>query len=161
VERFSTLNKHAPYPKRSNNDQYDGKEINNIKTGKNYFISSNSMAYGSNGFNYHAPVEENISVGQSYLSTEDTLTHDIVIAGNFKLECGGLLDLKVAKTNPSQNDGIDKMQSGKYLISSIIHKFGNEYTQQLEIKTNSFVSEMEDILELDEKPKKGTEVVST
>jgi hypothetical protein len=53
------------------------------------------------------------------------------------------------------------MQSGKYLISSIIHKFGNEYTQQLEIKTNSFASEMEDILDVDEKPKKGTEVVST
>ena len=162
VEKLSTLNTHAPYPVRANNDQYGGKEINNIKTGKNYFISSNSMAYGSSSFNYHAPVEENISVGQAYLSTEDTLTHDIVIAGNFKLECGGLLDLKVNKTNPSDNEAhLDKMQSGKYLISSIIHKFGNEYTQQLEIKTNSFASEMEDILELDEKPKKGTEVVST
>lgn len=159
VGKFKLLNANAPYPKRPNNDQYGGKEINKIKTGKNYFISSNSLAYGEGRANYHTPVENNIAIGQSYLSTEDTLSHDITISGNFKLESGALMELKVNKTNPSDNTAhLDKMQSGKYLIASIIHKFGDEYTQNIEIKTNSFAASLDDILVLDKPPKEGTEV---
>ena len=60
------------------------------------------------------------------------------------------MKLQINKSGAEDNtsDPLDKMQSGKYLITSIIHKFGNEYTQQLEIKTNSFAVPLTEILEV-------------
>ena len=99
---------------------------------------------------------------QAYLSTEDTIVHDIVIAGNFNLESGQLIKIQVNKTSAfdHESDPIDKMQSGKYLVASIIHKFADEYTLQVEIKSNSFNSDLNDVLTL-EGTKGATEVIET
>lgn len=142
------LNKNNPFPKRNNNDQYDGRPVNQLHSGKNYFISLNSKSH-----NFHAPVMTGIGTSQSYLSTEDTLSHDIVIPGNFNLEVGQVLKLTVNKTSAQDNisSPIDKMQSGKYLITTIIHKFADEYTQNVEIKTNSFNADLNDILKIEGK----------
>jgi hypothetical protein len=142
------LNDNDPFPKRNNNDQYGGRAVNELHSGKNYFISNNSLSYKSSEF--QAPAVTGIGRSQSYISTEDTLTHDIVIAGNFLLESGQIMKLQINKSGAEDNtsDPLDKMQSGKYLITSIIHKFGNEYTQQLEIKTNSFAVSLTEILEV-------------
>ena len=142
------INSYDPFPKRNNNDQYDGKPINKTASGKNYFISSNSLSYGDEQYNYQAPSVERIATTQAYLSTEDTLVHDILIPGNFNLESGNIISMKVNRTGAADNisSPIDKMQSGKYLITSIIHKFSDEYTMQVEIKTNSFNSDLNDII---------------
>jgi len=148
--KIKKINKNKPYPDRADNTQYGGRKIDEIKTGKNYFISENDLAFG-NANNFHSPVRDHISTSQSYLSTEDTLTHDITINGNFNLEVGNIIKVRVEKTNISdhKSDPVDKMQSGNYLITSIIHDFGDEYTQQLEIKTNSFNPSLEDILQIE------------
>ena len=88
---------------------------------------------------------------QAYLSTEDTIVHDVLLPGNFNLESGQILNIKVNKTGAADNisDPIDKMQSGKYLIASIIHKFSDEYTLQVELKSNSFHADLNDIIKLD------------
>ena len=134
-------------------------EVNSFPNGKNYFISTNSLSYGDNQFNYHNPSVDNISKCQAYISTEDTLTHDIVISGNFKLESGNVIKITVNKTGAEDNvsDPIDKMQTGKYLITSIIHTFSDEYTMQVELKTNSFGADLNDIITLEEE-KDATEV---
>ena len=151
------LNNNDPFAKRNNNDQYDGKEINKISNGKNYFLSLNSKAFSN--ANFHAPALDSIGKCQSYLSTEDTLSHDILIPGNFNLEVGQVLKLTVNKTGAEDNisSPIDKMQSGKYLITTIIHKFADEYTQNVEIKTNSFNADLTDIIKV-EGEKDGKEV---
>ena len=96
-------------------------------------------------------MRDNLSTSQSYLSTEDILSHDITISGNFDLEVGNVIEVKVEKTNISDHgsDHLDKMQSGKYIISNIIHKFGDEYTQNVEIKTNSFNANLNNILQIE------------
>jgi len=83
------------------------------------------------------------------------LSHDITISGNFDLEVGNVINVNVEKTNIGDKgqDHLDKMQSGKYIISSIIHKFGDEYTQQVEIKTNSFNAKLDDILKVNKDEK--------
>lgn len=143
------LNEYDPYPKRPNNDQYGGKSIDSTVSGKNYYISLNSDSFDNP--NIHSVVPNNIGKAQSYISTEDTLEHDIIVAGNFDLECGQIMGISVNKTSAADNESspIDKMQSGKYLITTIIHKFSDEYTQQIEIKTNSFHSKLEDIVEIE------------
>ncbi len=153
------LNPHDPFPNKNNTDQYDGRQVNSFPNGKNYFISTNSLSYGDNQFNYHNPSVDNISKCQAYISTEDTLTHDIVISGNFKLESGNVIKITVNKTGAEDNvsDPIDKMQTGKYLITSIIHTFSDEYTMQVELKTNSFGADLNDIITLEEE-KDATEV---
>ena len=156
------LNGFDPYPKRNNNDQYGGQPIDKIASGKNYFISNNSLAYGAGQFNFQNPSIESMGKCQAYLSTEDTIVHDIQIAGNFNLESGQLIKIQVNKTSAADNesDPIDKMQSGKYLVASIIHKFADEYTLQVEIKSNSFNSDLNDVLTL-EGTKGATEVIET
>jgi len=154
------LNAFDPFPKRNNNDQYGGQPIDKVSSGKNYFISSNSLAYGDKQFNFQDPSIESMGKCQAYLSTEDTIVHDIVIAGNFKLESGQIVKIQMNKTGAEDYafDPIDKMQSGKYLVASIIHKFSDEYTQQVELKSNSFGADLNDILKLDGK-KEAVEVV--
>ena len=44
------------------------------------------------------------------------------------------------------DDYIDKMMSGKYLVTSIVHEFQAEYTMKLRIKTDSFGSDLTDIV---------------
>jgi len=160
--KITKLNNYDPFPTKNNSDQYDGRQVNSFPNGKNYFISSNSLSYGDEQFNYHNPSVDNIGKCQSYLSTEDTLTHDIVISGNFKLESGQLIKITVNKTSAEDNisDPIDKMQTGKYLITSIIHNFSDEYTMQVELKTNSFPADLNDIITLEEE-KDATEVVES
>jgi hypothetical protein len=154
------LNSHNPFPaNRSNNDHYDGKPLDRISDGKNYFISNNKHAY-KNSNNFQSPSAIYMGMSQSYISTEETLIHDITVAGNFNIECGQTIRIKMNKTSAADNesDPIDKMQSGRYLISSIIHKFEDEYTLQMEVKTNSFGSDLADNLVLEDSDGKGTEV---
>ncbi len=154
------LNSHDPFPgNRSNNDHYDGKPLDRISDGKNYFISNNKLAYNDTN-NFQSPSTVYMGMSQSYLSTEETLIHDITVAGNFNIECGQTILIKINKTSAQDNesDPIDKMQSGRYLISSIIHKFEDEYTLQMEIKTNSFGSDLTDNLIIEKSDGEPTEV---
>lgn len=149
-DKIKKLNQNNPYPDRADYEQYNDKKLNELKAGKNYFISENKFAYKEDD-NLHSTLRDNLSTSQSYLSTEDILSHDITISGNFDLEVGNVIEVKVEKTNISDHgsDHLDKMQSGKYIISNIIHKFGDEYTQNVEIKTNSFNANLNNILQIE------------
>lgn len=144
-DKINTINSFKPYPDRKSNAQYGNSKINELITGKNYYINENSLAY-NDGYNYHNPTKTHIARCQSYLSIEDTISHDITVSGNFNLECGNILDLKFNKTNMQDNTSQpkDKMLSGNYLVTTIIHEFGDEYTQKIEVKTNSFISDLND-----------------
>jgi hypothetical protein len=85
-----------------------------------------------------------------------------LLAGNFNLESGQLIKIQVNRTSAADNesDPIDKMQSGKYLVASIIHRFADEYTLQVEVKSNSFNADLNDILTL-EGTKGSPEVIET
>ena len=44
------------------------------------------------------------------------------------------------------DDYIDKIMSGRYLVTSIVHEFQSEYTMKLRVKADSFSSDLTDII---------------
>lgn len=108
-------------------------------------INSESTSPG----NYHAPtLGGKINLANSYVNNLDNISHDIKVAGDFDLNAGNSIDLKVSKSidpgvaldgaqKTATNDSIDTAVSGKYLVCSVIHKFGKEYESEVRIKRDS------------------------
>ena len=161
INADSKLNPHNPFATRNNNDQYGGRKITETSTGKNYFISVNTESHdGSQSF--HDPVNTGVAKGQSFRATEDSILHDITVNGNFKIQCGSIIKIVIGKTNAeetAETSSIDQFQSGNYLISSISHIFSDEYTQQLEIKSNSFKESLDTIIDIQDAAKAAKEEV--
>lgn len=161
IPKDSKLNPNNPFATRNNNDQYGGRKITETSTGKNYFISVNKESHdGAQSF--HDPVQAGIAKGQSFRATEDSMLHDITINGNFKIQCGSIIKIVIGKTNTEETaeiSSIDQFQSGNYLISSISHIFSDEYTQQIEIKSNSFKESLDEIIEINEDAEAKEEVI--
>lgn len=139
----SKLNDNVPFHD-DEFEQYGNRKINDCVTGKNYFISSNS----GNKNNYSHMLNDNLLKGQSYLANEDIISHDITLPGDFELEPGRVIQMIYLKPSleGKTDDYIDKMMSGKYLVTSIVHEFQAEYTMKLRIKTDSFGSDLTDIV---------------
>jgi len=143
------LNKNKPFH-TAPSAQYGNRSISDCTTGKNYFISLNSMAFPSHK-NFHAPAETSLLKAQAYLANEDIIAHTIELSGDFKLESGNVIHVNFLKTSTEEElefDGTtnmrDKLLSGKCLITSIVHIFKDSYTMRLQIKNDSFTTDLED-----------------
>lgn len=125
-------------------EQYGNRAVQQCAEGKNYFVSTNS----GNKNNYSSPLKQNLLKGQSYLANEDIISHDITLPGDFKLQPGMIVKMKYLKNSLENktSDYYDKMLTGKYLVTSIIHEFQSEYTMNIRVKTDSFGSDLTDIL---------------
>ena len=109
-------------------------------TGDNVSFSGNynSMSIGSRG------------ILNSYQSLFNTMTHDIRLNGNFKLNAGRKVKLVFPKAidpnsykkysdNKSSEAHVNKFLSGKYLITSVVHEFeDDEYYVSVRVKRDSF-----------------------
>jgi len=104
-----------------------------------YYINKNS---GSD--NYHTPMSQ-IGVREAYLENSDVITQNLSIAGDFELTCGAVIELSIPKSQDSEASDIrgnDKLNSGKYLVSGIQHKFGlSGYTMNVTAIKDSFVED--------------------
>ena len=140
------LNQHKPFIEKDFK-QFGGRSVNQCDNGKNYFISLNS----GNKDNYSSALKDNFNKSQGYLGNESIISHDIELAGDFTLQPGAIMHVKFLKTNlEGVTDTTDKVLTGKYLVTSIVHEFADEYTMDVRIKTDSFGADLNDILQITE-----------
>jgi|TARA_R110000737_G_scaffold56622_3_gene81176 hypothetical protein len=134
------LNKNNPFSKSV---KFDDRNIEEYSNSKSYFVSLNSKSF--EGFsNYHTPSNPAMLKAGAYISNLDTMTVTIDIAGDFELSVGDKIELDVTRIE-AQKTAKDKLVSGYYIVTSIAHKFGNEYIMSCQIKKDSFICDLDDI----------------
>ena len=127
----------------------DGNKIKDFKLAKNHYISYNSLAYGENIKNYHAPTDKTIMKSLAYHHNLDTIKQEIIIAGDFEMECGKLVNLQIVKNADITEEMIDDdkftddILSGVHLVTGVTHNFkADGYTMNLLLKKDSFNREL-------------------
>jgi len=104
---------------------------------KHYFLSLNDKAFNDTG-NYSSPAPIDLQKTMSYLENLQYQTHRIQIAGNFDIKVGDKIQIEIRKVNNNDTgSGIDKLQSGVYMITEINHKFKDGFYQDLTIQKDS------------------------
>ena len=129
-------------PDNPNNNlsQFPDSLVNYIPTNKHAFDNPN----------YHSTTESGtLNKAQSYIENMDSISHDITIAGDFKLLAGKMISLRIPpaidpganiKNSKISNDiQRDNYFSGKYLVTSIVHNFAEDYRIDMKIKRDSFI----------------------
>lgn len=130
------LNQHPPFSK-SERAKIDNADLTQLADSKNYFISLNDDAFSSES-NYNAPTQLDFQKSIAYLENLNYQTHQIQIAGDFDLTVGKKIQVDIRKaTGENQGTGLDKLQSGVYLITEIEHQFKEGFYQNLTIKKDS------------------------
>ena len=119
---------------------YDGAKIN--------YVPLNSLAYGSPYANYHSTSAGGvINQAQSQYETIDAIQHLIVLNGDFNLNCGKTIELKIPPawdptpekrgTRGQDDETLNDYISGSYLVSAIVHNFAEEYYSEVKVKRDS------------------------
>ena len=153
TDKMKKLNKYKPFVKQEETI-YNGRSIEQCTTGKNYYVSLNSMAFTSALVNFHAPTTGSLLKAESYLANEDIISHNIDIAGDFNLSAGSTINVKFLKTSseaelgPDASNMTDKLLSGRCLVTSITHTFKDSYIMSLQIKNDSFNADLSDGLKV-------------
>ena len=141
-----TLNKNGVIP--------TGVKVNDISLGEhsgstNFYVSLNALAHNG-GSNIHAPNDSDILAANAYMENIDTLSLTVEIYGDFKLCVGTPIDISVVKSVETDEDkrGNDKLLSGRYLVTSIEHIFGEEYKMKMLCKKDSFTESLDNIIKV-------------
>ena len=148
-QQMDKLNKAAPI-----NDiikVVEGNKFNDQKDSKNYFISYNSGAFDGKD-NYHAPTNQSILKAEAYHHNLDTIKQELLLTGDFDLECGMIINLDLLKTADITEEIIeseefkDQTLSGKHLVTGIVHHFSSDgYFMNVTAKKDSFIKELKGI----------------
>ena len=83
-------------------------------------------------------VPNTILTREAMLAHQDFMTHDIKLYGDLEFTSGSIIDVSLP------NGDVDSVErdthfSGKYLVTSISHKFENEYTMNVKIKKDGLL----------------------
>jgi hypothetical protein len=119
------------------------------------YLPINSLAFSTDGSSksYHDLMVNRLGTYNSVVETFDTITHELLVAGDFsmrpgrkiKLEIPKAIDLKAfdKKTLKGNFDDIfDRTVSGNYLVTSVIHQFDSEYHCRMRIKRDSLTYDL-------------------
>jgi hypothetical protein len=133
-----TISKNKPF---SDNKAIDRRKYGELKEAKHFFVSLNSGAYPSHK-NYHSPAFTTILKSESHLQTLGFNTHEISLPGDFGLQVGNKVHIKMIKPTTIEDADmdtvmLDKYNSGDYLVTGIIHTFNNFYTMLVTIQRDS------------------------
>ena len=127
------LNRHVPYVNNTNTKVLDRHRTEHVNS-KHFFISKNS----GNKDNYYSGTDISLNKGIAHLEMLNSQTHEISIPGNFDLGVGSKIHLVVYRNKEEpEGAGIDKVQSGDYIITKLIHRFEEGYSQELTIQKDS------------------------
>ena len=153
------LNKEKPFPEKFKED----KEL----SGRNFYINLNSGAFDvDDGFelptgNYHSIIDDNIQQREQYMHGLDSHSQEIVIGGDFDIEVGKAIKVRIL-SNPFEdqdlpqgedNGPIDHAATGNYLITSLVHTFiDSGFATRLVCKKDSFVDNQDEPIEFFTKP---------
>ena len=147
ADNLKLLNPEKPFP----NKYIEGKEF----SGRNFYINLNSGAFDS-GNNYHDIINSTIQQREQYLNGIDSHSQEIVIPGDFNIQVGKTIFLKILSNTFEDNDlGVnednsaeDRGASGAYMISSIVHTFTNQtFTTRVVCKKDSFIDNQDTPIE--------------
>lgn len=141
----STLSKN---PVLSNKFEIYNKTLSEFGSTMVRFLPVNSLSQNDDPENYHwASVDNSLNRHSSYLENLDTYVHDVVVAGDFNLGAGKVVNLKLVKAmdiNPeltlsksTLTDMEDTMMSGRYIVTSLTHHFENDYFCTMRVKRDS------------------------
>ena len=137
------LNKNGVLP---SNLTFDDRAIESHRESTNFYVSLNTSA-ASGGSNYHAPSDSDILSANAYIENMDGTVLTIDIYGDFKLCVGMVITCNVIKSVESTKEkrGKDKYLSGKYVVTSIDHRFEDEYIMQVLLKKDSYIESLDNI----------------
>ena len=138
----SKLNPNNPFSEKT---KFLDKTFDQHTEGKNYFISLNTAAFETD--NYHQPTAPTLATSQSVLHNLNSITLDLQLNGDFSFSVGNVIELDITRAGADDKEvAQDVYLSGKYLVASIIHKFGQGgYSMNVKVKKDSFIESMEDI----------------
>ena len=131
--------------------------LNSLPDAHTEYFSINELAFGTNK-NYGNDVRNAAATINSFNSKLNTMTQQITLNGDFNLQAGRKIKLLFPKSmeatsykgfNPQDytTDHLDKLLSGNYLITSVLHKFEfkdqeEKHTCDIECKKDSVFSEI-------------------
>ena len=141
-----TLNKRKPY---STSFTINDIGIEKYYDSHNDYVSVNSKAYGDSVFNANHLRVKHEQKQRAYLEGFETMTHDIELYGDFSLNPGKRIEIRIPKavdpesqsktTNSDKEEVLDLLLSGYYIVTGVQHKFKNdEYFLTAKIKRDSF-----------------------
>jgi len=105
---------------------------------KTYYINTNEKAFGGKG-NYHSPTQsKSVAQYEAYKKNLNMNTFRINVSGDFNMQPGAIIRLKVISGDESSNVSINKYMTGKYLVKEVQHSFDEKYTMRLTICRDSF-----------------------
>ena len=130
--------------------QVNGQNLDKYSDARLTYLPINSNAY-ENGRNYHSTtLDGQLDKANSYVNNLDNLVHDLTVAGDFDLNAGNTINIQLYKsidpdlriqnseeTSDAASNPFDDALSGKYLVTSVVHKFAEEYESQIRIKRDS------------------------
>ena len=137
------LNKNGVLPSKL---EFNDRAIESHRESTNFYVSLNTSAV-SGGSNYHAPNDTDMLTANAYIENMDGTVLTINIYGDFKLSVGMVITCNIMKSveNADNKRGKDKYLSGKYLVTSIDHRFEDEYIMQVLLKKDSYIESLDNI----------------
>jgi hypothetical protein len=130
------LNKFIPFSSTIR-ARHGGVAYNESPQSKAYFVSLNSKAFTDSN-NYYSPAPNDLPKAMAYLENLQYQKHKIQIAGDFNLCVGKKVRIEVRKAQEEvEGSGVDKLQSGVYLVTELEHVFKEGYYQYLTIQKDS------------------------
>ena len=137
------LNKNGVLPSKL---EFNDRAIESHRESTNFYVSLNTSAV-SGGSNYHAPNDTDMLTANAYIENMDGTVLTINIYGDFKLSVGMVITCNIMKSveNADNKRGKDKYLSGKYLVTSIDHRFEDEYIMQVLLKKDSYIESLDTI----------------
>lgn len=109
------------------------------------YISLNEKSLGTSN-NYHSATKNKfINIANSVNENMQFISHDFTIAGDLDFHSGKIVKLLLRSTFKPTNDQNkmdivenQKMFSGYYLITSVVHKFEKEYYCDVRVNTDAY-----------------------
>jgi type V secretory pathway adhesin AidA len=126
--------------------KFDDRAIEEHRESTNFYVSLNTSA-ASGGSNYHAPNDTDMLTANAYIENMDGTVLTIDIYGDFKLCVDMKITCNIIKSVDHAEDqrGIDKYLSGDYIVTSINHRFEDEYIMEVLCKKDSYVESLDKI----------------
>ena len=130
--------------------EVNGENLDTYNSARVTYLPINSKSYDDYR-NYHSTtLDGQLDRANSYVQNLDNLVHDLTVAGDFDLNAGNTVNIKLFKSidpqltiqNAEESDDAetnkwDDALSGKYLVTSVVHKFAEEYESEMRIKRDS------------------------
>jgi hypothetical protein len=101
-------------------------------------LSTNTNSNSSGAPNVSGVYEQQLGAAKSYLANMESMSHEVVVYGDFKLNPGSKIRIEVPRSDTHNNDQssieLDESLSGEYIVAVAVHNFSEGiYTTRIKI----------------------------